>query len=104
VGVIDKYLGTEKHKFQVPGRLRFVLWCIIFVGPWCGSFFLSPSWHLEVWGGSLIFGKFVCPYLRCVHRTKNYLKIFTRYPPSHIFGLKIVVSRMSRCSQVNMVF
>jgi hypothetical protein len=46
----------------------------------------------------------VCPCLRCVHKTKNYLKIFTRYLPLHGIGLKVVVKRGSGCIQVNMIF
>lgn len=46
----------------------------------------------------------LCPCLRCVYRAKNCLKIFTRYPPSHNIGLKVMVKRGSRCIQVNMVF
>lgn len=46
----------------------------------------------------------MCPCPRCVHKTKKYLKIFTRYPPSHNIGLKVVVKRGSRCIQVNIVF
>jgi hypothetical protein len=35
-----------------PGQLDFVLRHLIFVGPLYLSYFMSPFWHLEFWGGS----------------------------------------------------
>jgi hypothetical protein len=53
-----------------PGRLNFVRWCLIFVGPQYGTCFMSLLWHLEFWRGCYILGtlciselstgKFVC--------------------------------------------
>ena len=37
-------------------RTRGVLWCLIFVNFQNGSCFLSPFWHLELWGGCWVFG------------------------------------------------
>jgi hypothetical protein len=39
------------------GWLNFVWWCLLCVGPQYGT--SLTSWHLEFWGDSQIFGKFV---------------------------------------------
>lgn len=49
---------------QIPGArspwlLRFVRWRLISVGVRYGSCFVSFSWHLEFWGHSSVFRKFV---------------------------------------------
>jgi hypothetical protein len=41
--------------------LNFVWWCLIFVGLQYGTCFISPCWHLDLWGDSYIIGRFVHP-------------------------------------------
>jgi hypothetical protein len=44
------YYNPGVHKSQVPGLPwwpNFVWLCQIFVGPLCGTWFMSPFWHLE---------------------------------------------------------
>ena len=49
---------------QIPG-----LCCIMFFGSlqYC-TCFMSPFWHLEFWGSSKIFGKFVHPLCRSISK------------------------------------
>jgi len=54
---------------QIPGvrstgRQRFVWWCLIFVPPHCGTFFMSTFWRLFFLLGSWISGKFLYLWLR----------------------------------------
>jgi hypothetical protein len=51
--------GEEIPGTRSPWQLNFVQWRLIFVGPRYETFFMSPSWRLEFWDGSSIFGKFV---------------------------------------------
>ena len=44
-----------------PGCLNFVRWHLIFVGPQCGTCFMSSLWRLEFLGGTCSFRKFVNP-------------------------------------------
>ena len=46
---------------------------------------MSPFWHLEFWGGSKIFGKFVHPG---IINTNNTLKLFNLYNELQMFLLK----------------
>jgi hypothetical protein len=41
----------------LPGRLNFVWWRLIILGPQSGTCFVSLSWHLEFWCGSSICGR-----------------------------------------------
>ena len=43
-------------RFTCPGRLHFVGWCRVFVGP--GTCFMLRFWRQEFWGGFYIFGIF----------------------------------------------
>jgi hypothetical protein len=43
----------------LPGRLNFMRWRLICLGPQHGPCSMSVFWRLEFWGGSQIFGKFL---------------------------------------------
>ena len=43
----------------LPGRLNFMRWHLICLGPQCGTCAMSVFWRLEFWDGLQIFGKFL---------------------------------------------
>jgi len=56
----------DNQRCKTPGapgflRLVFVLWRVVYVGPQCVTYFMSPFWRLEFWVGYWEFRKFVHP-------------------------------------------
>jgi hypothetical protein len=54
-----KSSNPEANKPRAPGRLNFLWWRQIFLGPTYEPWSMSPIWRLEFWDGSYIFGEFV---------------------------------------------
>jgi hypothetical protein len=50
---------------------KFCMVVPIIWGPQYGMCFMSPSWHLDFWGGSCIFGKFVHPCTEVSYSCQN---------------------------------
>jgi hypothetical protein len=64
--------GVQIPDIRTPGLLDFIRWSIIFVGPRCGTVFVSLLWRLEFRGGWQIFGKYL--YLCITQSPRNNLK------------------------------
>jgi hypothetical protein len=61
---MEEQSGAQIPHELPPGKLNFVPWHLIFVGPCCGTCFMSPVWHPGFSGGCQVFGKI------CVHLTQ----------------------------------
>ena len=56
-----RWFQSGVHKPRSPGRLQFVRWRLIFVGPHYGTCCMSLLRRPELWGGFCIVGKCVHP-------------------------------------------
>jgi len=48
----NQYRGVQIPAARTPRWLHFACWCLLFVGPQCGTSFMSLLWDVEFSGGS----------------------------------------------------
>ena len=68
---IGRFFLLVKQGCTNTGRLNSDQWRLIFMGPWYGTYFISPPTPLEFGGGSKMYGKFVHPCIKSLWTTSG---------------------------------